>query len=114
LLPSSDEEAAMIDGSGARLSLRERLILKHIEIEMRRDHRTSGTARAFPHARTRRRRPGLPTAVALLGAVSVFLMVTGMRTSDPAVICVFALLWPVTLFLGFRLLCRWSRPHTGR
>ncbi len=51
-----------------------------------------------PHGRT----------VAALFAVSVTLMVTGMVTSAPWAICSFAVLWPLTLFAGFRLLCRWS------
>src|SRR5690606_23015049 len=46
--------------------------------------------------------------VALLCALSVGLMVTGMVTSAPAVIWAFAVVWPPTLFAVFRLLCRWS------
>jgi hypothetical protein len=45
--------------------------------------------------------------VAVLLAVSTGLMVVGMATSEPAVIWAFAALWPVTLFAGFRLMCRW-------
>jgi hypothetical protein len=104
----------MHDGPGARLSIRDRLVLKHIETEMRRDRRRNLTPRAGPAVRTPDRDPWLPAAVGLLGAVSVFLMVLGIRTSDPAVIWAFAVLWPVTLLQAFRLLCRWSRPRADR
>ncbi|MEU6372615.1 hypothetical protein [Streptomyces sp. NPDC046909] len=97
----------MYEGPGARLSLRDRLVLKHIETEMRRDRRVGA-------ARVRGRDPWLPLAVALFGAASVFLMVVGTRTSDPGVLWAFAVLWPVTLLQAFRLLCRWSGPHAGR
>ncbi|MFF5156778.1 hypothetical protein ACFY3N_11075 [Streptomyces sp. NPDC000348] len=46
--------------------------------------------------------------VAVLLAVSVALMVTGIVTSAPWAICAFAAVWPLTLFAAFRLLCRWS------
>ncbi|MER6407368.1 DUF3040 domain-containing protein [Streptomyces viridosporus] len=52
-------------------------------------------------------RPHGRTAAVLL-AVSVVLMVTGMVTSSPGVIMAFAVLWPLTLFTLFRLLCRWT------
>ncbi|MGP4049160.1 hypothetical protein [Streptomyces sp. 2A115] len=59
---------------------------------------------------------------------SVFLMATGIRTSDggirtsdggtrtsvPAVIWAFAAVWPLTLILAFRLLCRWPKPRDSR
>ncbi|MFF1299796.1 MULTISPECIES: hypothetical protein [unclassified Streptomyces] len=51
-------------------------------------------------------------AGALLGTASVFLAVVGVKTSDLAVLWAFTVLWPVTLLQAFRLLCRWSRPHT--
>ncbi|MDN3026944.1 DUF3040 domain-containing protein [Streptomyces sp. S.PB5] len=95
----------MSDGPGVRLSIRERLVLKHIETELRRD-------RGPGRARTRGRDPWLPLAVALFAAASVFLAVVGMRTSDTAALWAFAVLWPVTLLQLFRLLCRWSRPRT--
>ncbi|MEU9208006.1 DUF3040 domain-containing protein [Streptomyces sp. NPDC048415] len=94
--------------STTRLSLRERLILKHIETELRRDRRLQRTLRAPG------RDPWLPTAVTLLGVASAFLMVVGIRTSDPAVIWAFAALWPLTLLQAFRLLCRWSKPRDIR
>jgi hypothetical protein len=46
--------------------------------------------------------------VAVLLAVSVALMVTGIVTSAPWAIWAFAAVWPPTLFAAFRLLCRWS------
>ncbi|MFE7854758.1 hypothetical protein [Streptomyces sp. NPDC057403] len=53
----------------------------------------------------------LPPAVTLLGAASLFLLVVGIRTSDPGAIWAFAALWPLTLLQGFRLLCRWTEPE---
>jgi hypothetical protein len=35
--------------------------------------------------------------------------VTGIVTSEPAVIWAFAVVRPPTLFAAFRLLCRWSQ-----
>lgn len=57
------------------------------------------------------RDPWLPLAMVLLGTASVFLVVVGMRTSDPAALRAFAALWPVPLLQTSRLLCRWSRPR---
>jgi hypothetical protein len=88
-----------------RLSLRERLILKDIEFALRRGRRFGGPLRSARHS------IWLPTAVALFTLASVFLMVEGIRTSDPAVIWAFSAVWPLTLFQAFRLLCRWSTPH---
>lgn len=48
-----------------------------------------------------------PWAVALLLAVSVALMVSGVVTSEPGVIWAFAAVWPLTLYTAFRLLRRW-------
>lgn len=97
-----DEVDRVDDGSpGVRFTIRDRLLLKRVEFEMRRERR---------HGRD----PWLATAVALFGAASVFLMVVGMLTSDPAVIWAFAILWPLTLLQAFRLLCRWSRPPADR
>ncbi|MFJ9725651.1 DUF3040 domain-containing protein [Streptomyces sp. NPDC101209] len=90
-----------------RLSLRERFILKDIERRLRRDPRLRFRMRAG-----RPIRPfWLPLAVTLLGAASLFLLVVGIRTSDPGVIWAFAALWPLTLLQGFRLLCRWTEPE---
>ena len=97
-----------------RLSFRERLILKHIETELRRDRGLSRTLRGNHALSVPRRDRRLSAVVTLLGAASVFLMVVGIRTSDPAVIWAFAALWPFTLFPAFRLLCRWSGPRDGR
>ncbi|MFI7500826.1 DUF3040 domain-containing protein [Streptomyces sp. NPDC049687] len=102
----------MLDDPGARLSFRERLVLKHIENELRRDRRLNRSLRAGPGVRAPRHDPWLATAVTLLGAASVFLLVIGIRTSDRAVIWAFAAVWSLTLLQAFRLLCRWSRPRT--
>ncbi|MGQ4384022.1 DUF3040 domain-containing protein [Streptomyces sp. SAS_270] len=88
-----------------RLSLREWLILKDIESALRRGRRTGGPLR------TPRRSIWLPTAVGFLVAASGFLMVAGIRTSDPAVIWAFAAVWPFALLQAFRLLCRCTTPH---
>ncbi|WP_327720995.1 DUF3040 domain-containing protein [Streptomyces sp. NBC_00490] len=102
----------MRDDAGVRLSIRERLVLKHIETEMRRDRRRNRPPGKTSGTRGRRRDPWLPLAVGLLGTASVFLAVVGVKTSDLAVLWAFTVLWPVTLLQAFRLLCRWSRPHT--
>lgn len=89
-----------------RLSLRERLALVQIETDLRRDRRF---ARRMGDAR---REVWLPVAVLLLGAASAFAAVMGIRTSDPALLGCFALLWPLTLVQAFRLLCRTVRHRT--
>ncbi|MEU8031505.1 DUF3040 domain-containing protein [Streptomyces sp. NPDC049099] len=92
-----------------RLSPRERLVLLQIETDLRQDHRF---ARRMGDGH---RRGWLPAAVLLLGTASAFVAVMGIRTSDPALLCCFALLWPLTLLQAFRLLCRTTRlrSHTG-
>lgn len=96
-----------------RLSDDERRILAEMERALRRDRRLD------KRLRTLRWRPGLsrvasytprPWTVALLLAVSIALMVTGIATSAPAVIWAFAVVWPATLYAAFRLLCRWTEP----
>ncbi|MGW1005828.1 DUF3040 domain-containing protein [Streptomyces sp. NPDC002520] len=86
-----------------RLSPRERIALLEIEAHLRQDRRLAH----------RMRRAGrtlwLPLSVALLGVASVFVAVMGIRTSDPALLWCFALLWPLTLLQAFRLLCRAAR-----
>jgi len=91
-----------------RMSPGERLILEDIEKTLRRDRRFERAMRA------QRRTPWLAAAVTLLAPASVVLMVAGIRTSDPAVIWAFAGVWPLTLLLAFRLLCRWSTPSDSR
>ncbi|WP_282700600.1 hypothetical protein [Streptomyces sp. CC219B] len=76
------------------LSAHEQRVLDALEADLRRD---------------RRRRPRGST-VALLVLVSVCLMVAGIRTSAPAVIWTLAVVWPLTLVVAFRLLCRWTEP----
>ncbi|MFF6984483.1 DUF3040 domain-containing protein [Streptomyces sp. NPDC008343] len=111
-LPERVKNRPITDGHC--LSIRERLILKRIEIELRRDRRLVGALAKGPDSRSPRRQPLLPTAVLFFGITSVFLMVVGMRTSDPGVLWTFAGVWPLTLLLAFRLLCRWSKPRACR
>ncbi|MGW1810502.1 DUF3040 domain-containing protein [Streptomyces sp. NPDC002078] len=88
-----------------RLSPRERLALLQIETSLRQDRRFAR------RMRDTRREVWLPVAVLLLGTASAFAAVMGVRTSDPALLWCFALLWPLTLFQAFRLLCRTVRRH---
>ncbi|GGY09305.1 DUF3040 domain-containing protein [Streptomyces anandii] len=99
--------------STSRLPDREQRILNEIERALSRDRRLARRLRAA----RRRRRPDLsrvvrysprPWTVAVLLAVAVVLLVAGIVTAQPGVICAFALVWPVSLYAGFRLLCRWS------
>ncbi|MFI9247390.1 DUF3040 domain-containing protein [Streptomyces sp. NPDC053086] len=88
-----------------RLSARERLALLQIEANLRQDRRLARRMGAG------RRGVWLPVAVLLLAMASVFVAVMGIRTSDPTLLWCFALLWPLTLFQAFRLLCRAARPR---
>ncbi|MFI5973331.1 DUF3040 domain-containing protein [Streptomyces sp. NPDC051452] len=90
------------------LSPAERLALLRIEAGLRQDRRF---ARRMGEAR---HGVWLPTAVLLLVAASVFVAVMGAHTSDPALPWCFTLLWPLTLFQAFRLLCRVTRDRTDR
>ncbi|MEV6114545.1 DUF3040 domain-containing protein [Streptomyces sp. NPDC052109] len=90
-----------------RLSPRERLELLRIETGLRQDRRFARRM-GDGHGRF-----WLPVAVLLLGIASAFVAVMGVRTSDPALLWCFALLWPVTLFQAFRLLCRAVRRRSG-
>ncbi|WP_189321666.1 DUF3040 domain-containing protein, partial [Streptomyces flaveus] len=98
-----------------RLPDREQRILDEMEVDLRRDRRlrrrlrTLQIKRRLNPARAADYQPRVPTVVLLL-SVSVVLMVAGIRTSEPVVIWAFAVLWPLTLFGGFRLLCRWTEP----
>jgi hypothetical protein len=91
-----------------QLSQRELIILHEIEHALCRDRRFGRVMRASPQS------AWLPASVALLGVASVFLMVVGIRTSDPAVIWTLAGVWPCTLVQAFRLLCRWSATPDDR
>ncbi|MFH8342121.1 DUF3040 domain-containing protein [Streptomyces sp. AM6-12] len=99
-----------------RLSPRERLALLEIEAHLRQDRgfvrRMGGGAHRERGARAHRR-IWLPTGVLLLTLASAFCAVMGIRTSDPGLLWCFAVLWPLTLFQTFRLLCRLAR-HRGR
>jgi hypothetical protein len=99
--------------SASRLPDHEQRVLDEIERALRRDRRLDRRLRKLRP----RRRPVLSRmvsyrppawAVALLLVVSIGLMVTGIRTSEPGVIWAFAAVWPLTLFSAFRLLCRWT------
>ncbi|MEU3845092.1 DUF3040 domain-containing protein [Streptomyces sp. NPDC028635] len=98
-----------------RLPDHEQRILDDLERDLRRDRaltrrlRTLQRRRASWPSRLAAWRPR-PLTVAALLAVAVGLMVTGISTSHPAVIWAFALVWPLTLFAVFRLLCRWTEP----
>ncbi|MEZ3179061.1 DUF3040 domain-containing protein [Streptomyces pimonensis] len=100
-----------------RLPEHEQHILDEIERTLRRDRRLDRRLRTLrlrrgpdltrPLVRIASCRPHGRT-VAVLLAVSVALMVTGIVTSAPGAIWAFAAVWPPTLFAAFRLLCRWS------
>ncbi|AGS67810.1 DUF3040 domain-containing protein [Streptomyces collinus] len=98
-----------------RLSPRERVALLIIEAELRQDRRLAHRMRATPGRSRLRRGPWLLLAFLLLGCASVFTAVVGIQTSDPSLLWCFALLWPLTLLQGFRLLCRATRrrPPSG-
>ncbi|MFJ9928834.1 MULTISPECIES: DUF3040 domain-containing protein [Streptomyces] len=103
-----------------RLSPRERLALLEIEARLRRDRGFARRMGEEPRARRggarrgrTRRRLWLPVGVLLLGVASVFSAVMGIRTEDPGLLWCFAVLWPLTLFQAFRLLCRAAR-HRSR
>ncbi|WP_243769061.1 DUF3040 domain-containing protein [Streptomyces cyanogenus] len=87
------------------LSSRERLALLQIEANLRQDRRFARRMGAV------RDRTWLPVSVLLLAGASAFVAVMGIRTSQPALLWCFAVLWPLTLFQAFRLLCRASRPR---
>ncbi|GGV04085.1 hypothetical protein GCM10010260_46340 [Streptomyces filipinensis] len=87
----------------ARLSPRERLVLLQIESGLRQDRRFARSMGDGGRGRL------LPAAVLLLSMASAFVAAMGIRTSDPALLCCFAFLWPLTLFQAFRLLCRLTR-----
>ncbi|MEU1189605.1 hypothetical protein [Streptomyces sp. NPDC005859] len=107
-----------------RLPEREQRILEEMERALRRDRRFQRRLRRLSRsghsgrpgrlARAGRRptmsrrvfrTPG-PWAVALLLAVSVALMVSGITTSEPGVLWAFAAVWPLTLYAAFWLLFR--------
>ncbi|MGW0287758.1 DUF3040 domain-containing protein [Streptomyces sp. NPDC003236] len=102
-----------------RLSSRERLALLRIEADLRQDRRFAHRMHAAAHRMTGAfgsTRSGrglwLPLSVLLLLTASAFAAVMGVRTSAPAPLWCFALLWPLTLVQSFRLLCRVTR-RTG-
>ncbi|WP_329336215.1 DUF3040 domain-containing protein [Streptomyces sp. NBC_00663] len=90
------------------LSPHERLALRRIEAELSGDRRLTRRMHRLLHHRAGRpvSRRGLPLSTAALLSASVFLVVMGVRTSDPVLLWCFAALWPLTLLQAFRLLCR--------
>jgi hypothetical protein len=86
-----------------RLSPREQLELLRIETDLRQDRRFAR------HMGDGGRAGWLPASVLLLGIASAFVAVMGIRTADPALLCCFALLWPLTVFQTFRFLCGTTR-----
>ncbi|MFJ9820700.1 DUF3040 domain-containing protein [Streptomyces sp. NPDC101151] len=96
------------------LSEGERLALLRIEADLRRDRRLAHRMRSARRMDRARRSAWLLLAVLLLAAASVFVAVMGLRTTDPALLWCFALLWPLTLLQAFRLLRRAARrPRPG-
>ncbi|MFI5683203.1 DUF3040 domain-containing protein [Streptomyces sp. NPDC051636] len=82
------------------LTAHERLALLRIEAELGRDRRLARRMSTSPP------RVWLPLTAAVLMCASVVLGVLGIRTSDPALVWGFAVVWPLTLLTAFRLLCR--------
>lgn len=104
----------------ARLSQRERRILAEIENDLRKDEpldrrlRTMRRGTPLPkdvargvRGGVRRHRSGL--GVALLGALTLALLVLAVATEAPALIWAFAAVWVLTLCCLLRLVIRWSR-----
>ncbi|MGV9287366.1 DUF3040 domain-containing protein [Streptomyces sp. NPDC003719] len=96
-----------------RLPDHEQRILDEVERALRRDRRLDRRLRTL----RLRRGPDLTRlasyrprtlTVFLLLALSVTLMVTGVVTSEPAVIWAFAAVWPLALFAVIRRLSRCS------
>ncbi|MFF9011731.1 hypothetical protein ACF09C_01990 [Streptomyces sp. NPDC014870] len=102
-----------------RLSQRERRILAEMERDLRAD-----MSDASPEDGSRRRRrlggggrpsgrPGhghaLAVVVALLGVLSLGLLVLAVATGEPALVWVFAVTWVLTVTGLLRLVIRWSR-----
>jgi hypothetical protein len=100
--------------TASRLPDDEQRILDEMERALRRDRRLERRMRKLRRStrpsvlsRTAACRPPV-WIVAFLLAVAVGLLVTGIRTSAPAVIWAFAAVWPLALFSVFRLLCTWT------
>ncbi|MGY0489692.1 DUF3040 domain-containing protein [Streptomyces sp. WG-D5] len=100
-----------------RLSAYERRLLGEIETGLSADRELRRLLRPTLRERVRARvaavvpeavRAPHPVVVAALGGVSIALLLVGARTQQPAVIRAFAVTWPLTAYLAFRLVCRWS------
>ncbi|MFG2640420.1 DUF3040 domain-containing protein [Streptomyces sp. NPDC048370] len=105
----------------ARLSERERRILAEIEQDLSEDvslergmrtMRRRGREARTPDRPGRRRGPVL--AVALLGVLTLGLLVLAVATGEPVLIWAFAAAWVVTLACLMRLVIRWSRNLRAR
>ena len=96
-----------------RLPDHEQRILDEVERALRRDRRLDRRLRTLrlrrgpDLTRVASYRPRTLTVFLLL-ALSVTLMVTGVVTSEPAVIWAFAAVWPLALFAVLRRLFRRS------
>ncbi|MGW4779051.1 DUF3040 domain-containing protein [Streptomyces filamentosus] len=99
-----------------RLSAYERRVLAEIEEDLGAD---TGLARRMaghrPSLRPPRPRPTWlgATAAAVLGAVTLSLLVLAVATSSPGLVWGFAAAWVVTLLLLLRLVVRWARRHAA-
>jgi hypothetical protein len=103
---------------GAGLSDHEQRILSEIESELRGDPalerrlRTMRWGCSLPHPATRMfRLNGLVLAV--LGLVSVTLLIAAAATTVPLLIWAFAAAWGLTVLVALRLTVRWSRRLRG-
>ncbi|MFF6788019.1 DUF3040 domain-containing protein [Streptomyces filamentosus] len=100
----------------ARLSAYERRVLAEIEEGLGADtdlvRRMAGRR---PSPRLPRPRPAWRggTAAAVLGAVTLSLLVLAVATSSPGLVWGFAAAWVVTLLLLLRLVVRWARRHAA-
>ncbi|MGW4162459.1 DUF3040 domain-containing protein [Streptomyces sp. NPDC004788] len=100
-----------MDGSGSRLSPRERRILDEIEQDLATD---ASFARALGTRRLRirfRRVRLLGPAAVVFGAAAVALFAAAVATGIPVLMGGFAVVWVLTLVCLLRLLLRWSRRH---
>jgi hypothetical protein len=96
----------------ARLSRREQRILDEIEEALREDEALEHGLRTMRSGGGRRFTVGGHRAalgVALLGALTLGLLVLAVTTGRPGLIWAFAAVWVVTLSCLLRLVIRWSR-----
>lgn len=103
---------------GAGLSDHEQRILSEIESELQTDSslerslRTMRWGQRQPHPWTRMfRANGLLLAV--LGSVSLTLLIAAVATTAPVLLWAFAAAWALTVLVALRLAARWSRRLRG-